>query len=107
MTAILRNSFELESHHPTSAQNEQNYATECEVEENAVNQESNNSQALEPADGGASAWKMLLGAFVFEAVLWGRFNQEISSAFLTYIYRLSIVIWCFSELLFSTSRILK
>jgi hypothetical protein len=29
-------------------------------------------QGLEPADGGASAWKLLLGAFSFEAILWGK-----------------------------------
>jgi hypothetical protein len=27
---------------------------------------------LKPADGGAAAWKALIAAFVFEAILWGR-----------------------------------
>lgn len=31
-------------------------------------------QALEPADGGWSAWKILLSAFAFEAVLWGKWS---------------------------------
>ena len=29
-------------------------------------------QQLEPADGGAAAWKILAAAFVFEAVLFGK-----------------------------------
>ena len=29
-------------------------------------------QHLEPADGGFAAWRLLLAAFVFEALLWGR-----------------------------------
>ena len=33
-------------------------------------------QQLEPADGGAAAWKVLCAAFIFEAILFGehRFN---------------------------------
>ena len=33
-------------------------------------------QQLEPADGGAAAWKVLCAAFMFEAILFGehRFN---------------------------------
>jgi hypothetical protein len=27
---------------------------------------------LAPADGGPAAWKLLLAAFVFEALLWGK-----------------------------------
>jgi hypothetical protein len=30
------------------------------------------AQSLERADGGLSAWKVLLGAFTFEAILWGK-----------------------------------
>lgn len=29
-------------------------------------------QQLEPADGGAPAWKVLFAAFMFEALLWGK-----------------------------------
>ena len=29
------------------------------------------AQYLAPADGGLAAWKVLLGAFTFEAILWG------------------------------------
>ena len=31
-------------------------------------------QQLEPADGGAAAWKILWGAFMFEAVLFGKYS---------------------------------
>jgi hypothetical protein len=29
-------------------------------------------QELEPADGGPAAWRLLVAAFVFEALLWGK-----------------------------------
>jgi len=29
------------------------------------------SQSLPPCDGGNAAWKLLISAFVFEALLWG------------------------------------
>ena len=29
-------------------------------------------QQLEPADGGPAAWRLLVAAFVFEALLWGK-----------------------------------
>ena len=29
--------------------------------------------SLEPTDGGPAAWRLLFGAFLFEAVLWGKF----------------------------------
>ena len=29
-------------------------------------------QQLEPADGGLAAWRLLVAAFVFEALLWGK-----------------------------------
>lgn len=29
-------------------------------------------QTLAPADGGPAAWRLLLAAFVFEALLWGK-----------------------------------
>jgi hypothetical protein len=28
-------------------------------------------QQLEPADGGTAAWRLLIAAFIFEALLWG------------------------------------
>ena len=31
-----------------------------------------NDQQLKPADRGAAAWKVLLAAFVFEALFWGK-----------------------------------
>jgi hypothetical protein len=38
-----------------------------------------NIQGLEPADGGSSAWKLLLGAFSFEAILWGKTYENPST----------------------------
>lgn len=41
--------------------------------ENTINaQQPQQIQGLEPTDGGPSAWKLLFGAFAFEAVLWGK-----------------------------------
>jgi hypothetical protein len=34
-------------------------------------------QALAPADGGSAAWRLLLAAFVFEALLWGNDSPEL------------------------------
>lgn len=31
-------------------------------------------QQLLPADGGAAAWRLLIAAFVFEALLWGMWS---------------------------------
>jgi len=39
--------------------------------QNSTSQEFSNRQTLEPADGGPSAWKVLLAAWTFEAILWG------------------------------------
>lgn len=30
------------------------------------------AQSLKPADGGLAAWRLLISAFVFEALLWGK-----------------------------------
>ena len=40
-----------------------------DIESDAGTQE---SLELEPRDHGLAAWKMLFGAFVFEALLWGK-----------------------------------
>jgi hypothetical protein len=34
-------------------------------------------QALVPADGGPAAWRLLVAAFVFEALLWGNDLPEL------------------------------
>jgi hypothetical protein len=34
-----------------------------------------NEQSLAPVDGGAAAWRLLGVAFVFEALLWGRYTH--------------------------------
>jgi len=31
-----------------------------------------NRDSLDPVDGGRAAWKLLLAAFVFESLLWGK-----------------------------------
>lgn len=49
--------------YPTERQAEENIATETE---DAVN-----GQSLLPSDGGLAAWRMLIGAFIYEAILWG------------------------------------
>ncbi len=38
-----------------------------------------NAQSLPPADGGRAAWRLLLAAFVFEALLWGPLIQQTRS----------------------------
>ena len=35
-------------------------------------------QQLKPVDGGPAAWKLLIAAFVFEAILWGLFFFSLS-----------------------------
>ena len=49
-----------------------------ESQDNASSQpREENAQFLEPTDGGLSAWKVLLGAFTFEAILWGKSDKVI------------------------------
>jgi hypothetical protein len=36
-------------------------------------------QTLAPADGGPAAWRLLLAAFVFEALLWGTSLSKLVS----------------------------
>ena len=38
---------------------------------NILDQDSAVTQQLSPADGGLRAWRLLIAAFVFEALLWG------------------------------------
>lgn len=33
-------------------------------------------QQLLPADGGVAAWRLLIAAFVFEALLWGKYAPQ-------------------------------
>ena len=50
-----------------------------QISHNGLESEANaNAQQfqLKPADGGAAAWKALIAAFMFEAILWG--NSHIS-----------------------------
>lgn len=56
-------------------------SAERQVDENEIPYTSEiEGRALEPTDGGASAWKVLISAFVFEAVLWGEYSGETTSA---------------------------
>lgn len=61
-------------------------------------------QQLEPADGGAAAWKILCAAFMFEAVLFGKYSvrKETCMNILTHWIdsRLLGFIWCFPKLLY-------
>lgn len=67
---------------------------------------------LEPADGGAAAWRVLFAAFMFEAVLFGDYrlslhpSKPVDETF-TYCIdsRLLSLIWCFPKLLYQASRI--
>jgi hypothetical protein len=55
-----------------------------ESQDNASSQpREENAQFLEPTDGGLSAWKVLLGAFTFEAILWGKSDKVIHRTQLT------------------------
>lgn len=35
-----------------------------------------NATSLPPADGGIAAWRLLIAAFVFEALLWGSSSDD-------------------------------
>lgn len=41
-------------------------------------------QQLKPVDGGPAAWRLLIAAFVFEAILWGLFFFSLSPLFECY-----------------------
>jgi hypothetical protein len=71
-------SIELSSH-PQSAfePKESRQSTERQVDENDIPQTGETEgRILEPTDGGPSAWKILISAFIFEAVLWGEHSGE-------------------------------
>ena len=67
--------FELESYAETARPIEQPFGYNGTEIENVDPQESQIRHGLEPADGGSSAWKLLFGAFSFEAILWGEHKQ--------------------------------
>lgn len=63
-------------------------------------------QGLEPADGGASAWKLLLGAFSFEAILWGKTVLRLSIFISPNCHiRFRSLFWCLPKLLLSSSPV--
>jgi len=65
-------------------------------------------QGLAPTDGGPAAWRLLVAAFVFEALLWGNQSSQFwaESTELTRIQpRLPFVFRSVSELLFACSRV--
>jgi hypothetical protein len=70
MAEVERNSIQLQIRQDHSTQHENN-PIERQREENIASEDSDNSQSLLPADGGAAAWTMLIGAFMYEAILWG------------------------------------
>lgn len=59
-------------------------------------------QQLEPADGGAAAWKVLFAAFMFEALLWGKLLSYLAMdvTLNAQFSRLPNFIRCISRLLF-------
>jgi hypothetical protein len=68
-------------------------------------------QQLKPVDGGATAWTVLIAAFVFKAVLWGKHQVLHSRPFPHYLpcspplRRLSYLLRCLSGILFGFARI--
>jgi hypothetical protein len=64
-------SFELESSPRTPGLRIQDFGDNEMSPERRGNSEQHEASGLEPTDGGPSAWKLLFGAFLFEAILWG------------------------------------
>ena len=71
-------------------------------------------QQLEPADGGAAAWKVLCATFMFEAVLFGEHHLSFYRTMLSsgrkfpteqIDFRLLCVIWCLPKLLREAPRV--
>jgi len=65
--AAQHDTIELQQRLQTQSQREGNdagTATQQEAPETAA-------QSLLPCDGGTAAWRLLISAFVFEALLWG------------------------------------
>jgi hypothetical protein len=70
LTTIVVNQPPLEANSDSSPSSRPlDIASESEITE----------QALAPADGGPAAWRLLLAAFVFEALLWGNSLSEPGS----------------------------
>lgn len=66
-------------------------------------------QQLAPVDGGSAAWGLLAAAFVFEALLWGKFSSLRLwplDHFVDY-YRLPYLFWSISKLLLRPSPICR
>lgn len=76
MSTTTITSIELESYPRTSRSwtDEQRIDRIYNEPHSSSDQQEINS--LEPTDGGSSAWKLLLGAFLFEAILWGNSNSK-------------------------------
>jgi hypothetical protein len=65
--------LELESYTEEPRPSEQQVGNNGIHTEGSINpQQLQILQGLEPVDGGFSAWKLLFGAFSFEAILWGK-----------------------------------
>lgn len=63
--------FELSSYTPSRSQTQ---TTDGSGGHDGVPGEDVLIQELKPVDGGVAAWTVLITAFVFEAVLWGRYK---------------------------------
>lgn len=65
-------------------------------------------QELLPVDGGAAAWRVLIAAFVFEALLWGtRFLYKSLANSINQIFRLSNFLWCLPRVLFNLAPVCR
>lgn len=65
--------FELETLTQRSLQHED--SSQPVISRNhSIDEENRLTVQLKPADGGFTAWRLLCAAFVFEALLWGKYS---------------------------------
>lgn len=67
-------------------------------------------QELAPVDGGTAAWRLLLAAFMFEALLWGGYihvARRTEQRLITIKHRLSPLLWCLPRILLQDSRVFR
>lgn len=59
---------------------------------------------VKPPDGGVAAWMFIAGAFVIEAVCWGKLDNDFYSTDIDY-FRISRRLWSLCELLPDSARV--
>lgn len=84
--ATTTNEVELENFAPTQELSHPEVPDVVEIRREGSSEA--DGQTLEPIDGGWAAWRLLLAAFVFEALLWGR-NMKTHASF-GFLLRLQI-----------------